>query len=106
LAALGVELVEVPEGHRRALYYYAYRQRICALMWERPEDAVTRPYDMVHRLFSGWRPFADTYLVKEANSLNPTLDRFWSLAARLFSRTAQAPKTRISASRVESQRVV
>lgn len=82
---LGVELVEVAEGHRHALYFHAHRERMCVLTWQWPDDAIVPGDDMVHRVFSGWRPSRDSFLIKETNALNPAVDRLWDVALGLFS---------------------
>jgi DNA-binding transcriptional LysR family regulator len=86
LARQGVEFVEIPDAHRSALYHRAHRDRLCVLTWYWPDGSEALANDMVHRLFSGRRPSLDIFLVKEAKSLNPAVDRFWGIAQDLFSR--------------------
>lgn len=86
LEKLGAELVEIPEGHRQALYYHARRERLCVLTWEWSQDEEARSDDMVHRLFSGWRPSRDIFLVRQSGSLNPAVEQFWNVARDLFTR--------------------
>ncbi len=85
LEKLGIEIVEVHEGHRGALYYYARRERLCVLTWQWGNEEETPADDMVHRLFSGWRPSRDIFLVKQSNALSPAVERFWTVAHDQFT---------------------
>jgi len=86
----GMELVEVPEGHRRALLYYARWQRMCVLTWQWPKEQDFCGEDMVRREFAGWKPLRESYLVKDASASSSTVQRFWTLATGLFPETATA----------------
>jgi DNA-binding transcriptional LysR family regulator len=88
----GMELVEIAEGHRRALFYHAQRQRLCVLTWQWPKEQEFCGDDMVRREFAGWTPLRDSYLIKEAGVDNLTVERFWKVAMELFPEGRPQPE--------------
>jgi DNA-binding transcriptional LysR family regulator len=80
----GMELVEIAEGHRHAVLHHAHRQRLFVLTWQWPHEQEYCAEDLVHRPFANFQPVRDSYVVKESDASNATLERFWSVAKDLF----------------------
>jgi DNA-binding transcriptional LysR family regulator len=85
LEHIGVGIVEIQEGHRQALNYYARRDRLCTVIWDWGGEDEGLAEDMVCRPCSDWKPYRDIYIVKLAKATNPTIRQFWNVARSIFS---------------------